>query len=153
MTVVLFGVPMALFFLVAAVVFRAGRWRSLAGWRNSEEMPLDIRNAVYGFVPGAAFILFFFLWLGFTAEGSDRVAWAMLALAAMSFILSMRFSRKPPQWLKPQWVREEEERRKEQIPEDERRLREPLVDRVIDGLMVLFALITLVLALIAMITG
>ncbi len=147
------GIPPVTVLVVAALRFRAGRWRSLAGWRKTPEMPSDVRNAVYGFLPGAASILFIFLSMAFYATGSDGLASGMTALAAISFILSMRFSRKPPEWLKPDWVREEESKWKGDNAENEQIYRDTLFDRVIDGVMILLTVVTLGAAVVSMISG
>jgi hypothetical protein len=98
----------------AGLLFRAGRLRRLSRWSFDPSLPAYIRNLPFETLPaglmffsGAAIIL---LYLQHTTWGDLFGVLALFAFLATVFALA-RAALRPPNWMKPDWLREEERRR------------------------------------------
>lgn len=94
-----------------AIGFRKGRLRRLAFAYWDATMPWYIRNAVFGFAPTGVVLLASAV-IGL-AVGAGSVTGAFVALPFMLslgplFLLVILWARRPPEFLKPEWLRDEE---------------------------------------------
>lgn len=105
---------MSLACLLAAVAFRAGWYRRPARQYWAADVPWYVRNLAFALVPIG---LFFAIGLGFVwtmnlAECSVfATAIAVVALFAQPLV-ALLWMRRPPESLKPKWLREAEATRK-----------------------------------------
>lgn len=102
-----------------SIAFRGGRVRRLAFAYWDSTMPWYIRNVAFGLAPGGVVILVM-LTAGLAASSNTLVgAGVSIALAIAlgpMFLLVILWARRPPDFLKPDWLREEEGRRGGQPP-------------------------------------
>ena len=95
--------------------FRQGFHREKGRWYFDESMPAILRYGPLVSVPAG---LFFVASGALIAVGTERGAlWADVVIAIVAVIwfvagsLSVIWSFRPPEWLKPEWLRDEERRR------------------------------------------
>lgn len=94
-----------------AIAFRRGRARRLAFAYWDATMPWYIRNAVFGFAPTGLVLLASAVIV--LAVGAGSLTGAFVALPFMLslgplLLLVILWARRPPDFLKPEWLRREE---------------------------------------------
>jgi hypothetical protein len=113
----LFG---ALSFAVG-LAFRLGRRRGAARWYFDEESPWYIRNFVFAVLPSSAF----WILVGAALIMFDRVpewmAWSTVAAGSVCALVAFVVMYRPPEMMKPRWLRDEEARRGEAVRGPEHR--------------------------------
>jgi hypothetical protein len=100
--------------LFLAVAFRRGRFRKLANGYWDATYPWYIRNAVFMMAPGGiAFLLSvpagFLFATGRLLEGS--IGLLLSCGFIVGFWIAVNWARRPPDFMKPDWLRAEELRR------------------------------------------
>jgi len=108
------GVLLITFFVGAAVaglgvLARAGRVRGGFIWYDVAAMPRHMRNAPFGFIPGGVAICLAAVAgeLG-VRDHSSATAVALLAMFSL-FFTSGWWILRPPEWIKPKWLRTRED--------------------------------------------
>ncbi len=101
----------ALIMGVAIRLDRHGRYKSVSAQYYDHSWVWYVRNRAFGLIPaGIGFILIF---ISFALDNSEEPQYAALGIAVgmlglLSWLIAVRVTYKPPDWLKPRWLREEE---------------------------------------------
>lgn len=116
----LLGVTSIAFGLVTfafVVAFRRGRVRSRARWYFDPDQPLPLRHAPFISWAGALFMVSAgMVILVAPMRGSlipDIVVAIGIGLALLASALAVYWTFRPAEWMKPEWLREEEKRRRD----------------------------------------
>jgi hypothetical protein len=97
--------------VLVGLAFRLGRGRSAARWYFDEESPWYIRNLIFGTLPFGGFFLFGWAAAMLLQDGTLWVGWAVLSAGLVCALVAVLFMYRPPDMMKPRWLRDEEERR------------------------------------------
>jgi len=95
----------------SAIAFRAGRLRSAANWYFNQRLPFYARNFVFAALPSGigSLALFSVFPLALVDDlWAEFVGLALVGVALLGLLTSIRFMVRPPRMLKPQWIVERE---------------------------------------------
>jgi hypothetical protein len=102
------GIAGGIFLIVLGVLSRTGRYRRWESWYRNGELPLYLRNLAFAMVPFGISVLA--LMVGaLIAERNRGLAGGFVGLTCLAFGVGLAFLRNPPRWLKPKWIRNEED--------------------------------------------
>jgi hypothetical protein len=93
--------------IAAGILFRMGRLRGMARYYGDPVFPYFARNVAFSQIPGG---IMFLLWAaaGLLWSRSEPVAVGLFLVGLLSGVVSWLMTLDPPEWLKPQWMREGE---------------------------------------------
>jgi hypothetical protein len=99
--------------LYMGVQFRRGKLRNLARWYGRRDLPFYVRNLPFAVIPYA---LVFAAWFALFALAATGRIWPGVLVgygSFMLFVLALWWSLRPPEFLKPDWLRQTERRERE----------------------------------------
>ncbi len=110
----------ALFFalvgIAEGILFRLGFLRRVGRWYFDPELPVFIRNLPFMALPGGLAMLMLFSLFVLEDQRLGAVSSPLQAVALVSFeillVTALVWLFRPPRFLKPEWLRAEEERRR-----------------------------------------
>jgi hypothetical protein len=101
------GIVGGIALLTLGMLIRSGAFRRWEPWYKNRELPFYIRNLVFAMLPFGVCVLAFMAG-ALIGERSRGVAGGLVGLAFVAFFVGIAFMLKPPRWLKPDWVRVDE---------------------------------------------
>lgn len=102
---------MGLVTLLVGVAFRLGRRRGGARWYFDERSPWYIRHYPFALIPGGAFWLVMWVAVVMFDRVPEWMAWAAVTAGFCCALVAFVFMYRPPTFMKPRWLREEERKR------------------------------------------
>ena len=91
--------------IAMGVLFRLGYLRKMARWYHKRHVPFYVRNLPFTLIP---YGLLFLAWFGVIALADadlEKAAGYLAVGSLLFFLLGIAFSLRPPEFLKPQWLR------------------------------------------------
>jgi hypothetical protein len=102
---------LGMYLITLGLLFRMGRARVLARYYDEPFLPFFTRNMAFFNIPGGLVLLFWFL-AALLSNTGETLTVLFLLLSFLSLGTGIWFLRTPPNWLKPHWLREVEERKR-----------------------------------------
>ena len=106
------GIAIGGFALWAGIRFRAGGMRHIGRWYLNPFNPTPMRNAAFIFIPGGTYFVVSGAVIAIGQFRGHLVADVLLAILAIAWFVSIAltflWSFRPPEWLKPEWLRARE---------------------------------------------
>jgi hypothetical protein len=101
------GVAGGIVLLLMGVLSRTGAYRRWEPWYRNPNLPFYVRNLAFAMLPFGVCVLAFMIG-ALIGEGNKGIAAAFVGIAFLAFALGIAFMVKPPRWLKPDWIKNEE---------------------------------------------
>jgi hypothetical protein len=98
--------------VIGGILFRLGRLRRMARWYHRRDLPFYVRNLPFPLIPWGLMFLASVALFALADAGLARAAIVVVYVWVGLFLVGLWFDIRPPLWLKPEWLRLEEEPRK-----------------------------------------
>jgi hypothetical protein len=94
--------------LFLGVLFRSGRARGAVWYYRDKTYPLYVRNGAFSLIPCGVSLLVLSASVALFGIDNDRAALLVGGVALISGLVAIAFVVRPPRFIKPRWLRDDE---------------------------------------------